>query len=152
MPGKRKRKGPRGEEIKPNKRLKVLNSAQMKENIVRCSLLSQYYTEVLTLREYLLSKLPTSSKTRRKKIISIGRIGAPIRLPKAADADELKLASLIRVLDHTLVGVSATTVQNIPEDHLKQWNTFSQRMDVSETIRDNSTLEAHCSQSEVCFN
>ncbi|KAI8219574.1 Telomerase reverse transcriptase [Colletotrichum sp. SAR 10_77] len=76
-----------------SKRLK----ADRAQNGVRQSVLLQYYDNVQNLREYLLSRLPSSSRLRRKKIASIGL--SRTSLAKEALPAE---ADLSKLLDSTL--------------------------------------------------
>jgi telomerase reverse transcriptase len=75
--------------------------------------LARYYPKVQTLREYMLSVLPDSSRSRRRKIASLRYESNDdvIELKSARDkdqgqSDESKLAHL---LDSTLVGVGDVT-------------------------------------------
>ncbi|KAF5516403.1 Telomerase reverse transcriptase [Colletotrichum siamense] len=77
-----------------SKRLK----ADRAQNAVRQSVLLQYYDNVQNLREYLLSRLPSSSRLRRKKIASIGL--SRTSLAKEALPAE---ADLSKLLDSTLI-------------------------------------------------
>ncbi|KAJ0279143.1 hypothetical protein CBS470a_009436 [Colletotrichum nupharicola] len=67
------------------------------QNAVRQSVLLQYYDNAQNLREYLLSRLPSSSRLRRKKIASIGL--SHTSLAKEALPAE---ADLSKLLDSTL--------------------------------------------------
>ncbi|KAJ0289364.1 hypothetical protein COL940_001561 [Colletotrichum noveboracense] len=69
------------------------------QNAVRQSVLLQYYDNAQNLREYLLSRLPSSSRLRRKKIASIGL--SHTSLAKEALPAE---ADLSKLLDSTLSG------------------------------------------------
>ncbi|KAL2072875.1 hypothetical protein VTL71DRAFT_12218 [Oculimacula yallundae] len=112
MPGKRKRKrSAKGEG--DQKRQKTSSNSPL---AVKESLLARYYPQVLSLKEYLLSKLPKTSKIRRKKINSVG---------KKPD-DKKSEQNLARFLDETLVGVSKFNEVS-QEERWKQWSTFSQR-------------------------
>ncbi|KAJ4386951.1 Telomerase reverse transcriptase [Neurospora sp. IMI 360204] len=53
-----------------------------KPNPITQTLLSLYYPQILTLRQYALDKLPKSSRIRRKKIAAIKVRGNP-PLPKS---------------------------------------------------------------------
>jgi telomerase reverse transcriptase len=127
-----------------SKRIRLSAAKPSIERLVKKSLLSQYYLEVLTLREYLLSKLPASSKVRRKKIVSVT---APEH-GAAVDEPEHDGLSLARYLDQTLVGVSEGI--DVPKDERwKQWTSFSQRADNTEvTVRSGNGDGEYC-QSEV---
>lgn len=127
-----------------NKRLKISAVKPLNEGLVSKSLLSQYYLEVLTLREYLLSKLPPSSKVRRKKILSLN-CHKPCT---CVDETELEDVALSRYLDQTLVGV-AEGFETTKDERWKQWSTFSQSADNSESTVRSSKGDGECSQSEV---
>ncbi|KAH8905114.1 hypothetical protein BR93DRAFT_765809 [Coniochaeta sp. PMI_546] len=88
-------------------------------------LLSQLYPHLQTLREYVLSRLPASSRLRRKKIASVGLQSntSGTSLPKV----ELDLA---RLLDTTVVAYS-TQSELQPDDRWEKWNSFSQKGDES---------------------
>ena len=142
MAGKRKRKrsgiGP-GADIEGNqKRQRTSGLLSGKEPVVKQALLNQYYQRVHSLREYLLSRLPTSSKIRRKKIISLGR--------KVADKE--KDQKLAQFLDQTLVGVSKETGHS-EEERQQQWIAFSQNADDSHLA--NLSGVGVYSQAEVGF-
>ncbi|TVY37815.1 Telomerase reverse transcriptase, partial [Lachnellula subtilissima] len=105
-----------------------------KEHIIKQTLLSQYYPQVLTLREYLFQRLPKTSKIRRKKILSVGR-----------DPSEEGLSAF---LDSTLIGVSVCT-QASQKERWQQWTTFSQRADESASTFINLNSPGVFSQSEI---
>ena len=108
-----------------------------KDPIIKQTLLSRYYPQVLTLREYLFQRLPNTSKIRRKKILSVGR-----------DPSEEGLSAFI---DSTLVGVSVCT-QASQKERWQQWTTFSQRADESASTFINLSSPGVFSQSEVRVN
>jgi telomerase reverse transcriptase len=137
MARKRKRTRPNHAIEGDQKRQKIAGDPSTKDAVVKQAVLAQFYPQVLSLREYLLSKLPANSKIRRKKILLVGK------KPDAGDADR-KLSSF---LDATLVGVSKC--KELPlEERWKQWTTFSQRPEDSTVSADRSGLGAY-SQSEV---
>ncbi len=117
MAGKRKRSrsgnGPRGGD---QKRQRVSRWLSGKEPVIKQALLNQYYPRVLSLREYLLSRLPSTSKVRKKKICSLG---------KGIEAKE-KNCNLAQFLDQTLVGVLKDAGHS-EEERQQQWTTFSQQ-------------------------
>ncbi|RDW68574.1 hypothetical protein BP5796_09231 [Coleophoma crateriformis] len=141
MPGKRKRSKHTGSLQGDPKRQRLSGRLDVQEPPVKQTLLPQYYPEVWSLRELLLSKLPASSRIRRKKLLSVGRQVPLHESEPACGADDAVLANF---LDQTIVGVlKEERVSN--EDRLKQWITFSQRADVSA-----STLGiSSSSQSEI---
>jgi hypothetical protein len=141
----RKRKRSRQEQSVEigNKRLRACASKPTNGSLVKRGLLSQYYPKVLTLREYLLSTLPESSKVRRKKILAVksrlqrGRI-------EEVEHDDLCLAEY---LDQTLVGIQE---EGLPQnERWKQWTCFSQRADNSESTVQSGDGHGNCFQSEV---
>lgn len=109
--------------------------------VVRQALLAQFYPEVWTLREYLLSRLPTSSKIRRKKIISVGHDKG------RGVSDDRELASF---LDRTLIGITASNDRRT-ENRWQHWASFSQRADDSASTLINLNSSGRYSQSEVNY-
>ncbi|PFH59674.1 hypothetical protein XA68_12026 [Ophiocordyceps unilateralis] len=87
---------------------------------VQRDLLQQQYPTVQTLRAYLISKLPSSSRLRRKKITLLGvRNGC-----REIETD------LARVLDSTLI--CSPTCPSVPDDGVfQQFLSFSQKADDS---------------------
>lgn len=110
------------------------------------ALLSQYYPEILTLRHYLLLKLPSSSKIRRKKIAAVGLISSST--DNAISDVELDVATL---LDTTLVGQTQKT-KDVGNERWAQWTNFSQRGDDSYVTLSDGVAGAVFSQSEVGSN
>lgn len=120
--GKRKRSRPLEE---GHKRAKV-----EKETIipVKHPALGLYYRKILTLRDCLLSKLPTSSKARRRKIVSI--------LPDTTNYDhndeETSTLSqdrhcLANLLNNTLVCTVHEWTPRPESSRIKDFETFSQQ-------------------------
>ncbi|CAK7222169.1 Telomerase reverse transcriptase [Sporothrix eucalyptigena] len=64
-----------------------------RDPVVKNDLLARYFTRVETLRAYLLTRLPSSSRLRRKKLLSVGKSS------EASAVEQL----LSHVLDTTLV-------------------------------------------------
>ncbi|KAE8444198.1 hypothetical protein EG329_000795 [Mollisiaceae sp. DMI_Dod_QoI] len=135
MAGKRKRK--RSANEGDQKRQKLAGGFNGKDPIVKKALLQQYYSEVSSLREYLLARLPSASKVRRKKISSVGR--------KPEDKENDRRLSLF--LDDTLVGV-CKNVSLSQEERWRQWTTYSQKPDESTSFANLSTAQVY-SQSEI---
>jgi len=112
---------------------------------VKHSLLSQYYPELRTLRTYVLAKLPSSSRIRRKKISSLGS-------PRDTPPTEAE-ARLTRLLDTTLVGSRREGRGNAGTAELdgrwEKWLTFSQKGDESYVTLSNGVPGAYCAQSDV---
>jgi hypothetical protein len=149
MAGKHKRKcrGQGKAEETANKRCKLSEGKPGKENVVKDSLLSQYYHKVLTLREFLLWRLPSSSKVRRKRVASIGCHG---QQSKHAVKSELGGVTLEHHLDNTLVGV-------LEQDETERGKSTKDRLSFSQMVNgskvgDRSGIEElWFDQSEVCW-
>ncbi|RKF55197.1 Telomerase reverse transcriptase [Erysiphe neolycopersici] len=108
MSNKRKRKRPDKIQTHTKKIHKERDSCFILKDLI-----ANYYPQVLSLREYILSKLSPKSKSKRLKAWS-----AAIN---KNDEDETKMASF---LDHTWIGVDRYTVPQ--EEKWKLWNTFCQ--------------------------
>ncbi|KAI8960938.1 hypothetical protein F5Y11DRAFT_248676 [Daldinia sp. FL1419] len=87
--------------------------------------LNRFYPQVLTLRNYVLSKLPTTSRLRKKKVATVG---VDDNAPGSSLSDLER--SLGTLLDDTLIGVQVIS-QSPEDDHLEGWKTFSQKGDES---------------------
>ncbi|PBP22858.1 putative telomerase reverse transcriptase protein [Diplocarpon rosae] len=136
MAGKRKRKRP-GQRWEGDQKRQKVSSSHGTEPLVKQALLAKYYPQVMTLREYLVSKLPSTSKIRRKKIRSVGR------RPEDKESEQ----QLSRFLDQTLIGVS-TFKEASQNERWKHWATFSQRSEDSTSFANLSGVGSF-SQSEL---
>ncbi|KAI0535755.1 hypothetical protein GGR58DRAFT_426113 [Xylaria digitata] len=87
--------------------------------------LCQYYPHVQSLREYIITQLPPSSKIKRRKVSSVGIVTKPFGAP-LSDAER----SLGSLLDTTLVGRLNLTTEEVPH-RMDEWKNFSQRGDES---------------------
>ncbi|KAF7562172.1 hypothetical protein G7046_g1967 [Stylonectria norvegica] len=109
------------------------------EKPVRRDLLETCYSRVTTLREHVLSKLPSSSRLRRKKITSLGQ---------GEDIGEVE-ARLVRLLDTSLICIGESRPQ---QDNLdtrwEQWLSFSQKGDESYVTISDGIAGSIYSQSE----
>lgn len=86
------------------------DGSQRGGDVVKYTLLAQYYPKLQTLRDYVLSSLPASSRLRRKRIASLG---APDKLSgKEPGETELHLSQF---LDSTLV--AGDPAQQTAEDN-----------------------------------
>ena len=123
MMGKRKRSRPC---VRDHKRAKV-----EKQTIapVKHPALSLYYHNILTLRDYLLTKLPTTSKARRRKILSI--------LPDTANLhhndEEISTLSqdrycLSKLLHNTMVCIVQEQTPTPESSRIKDFEAFSQHV------------------------
>lgn len=138
MTGKRKRKRAGKADERDQKRQKIIGGFNTKESIVKHALLLQYYPKVSSLREYLLSSLPSASKIRRRKISSVGC--------RAQDKESDR--KLARFLNETLIGVNQNGEFSRDEKR-KQLTSFSLKPDDSTSFANLSTAGVY-SQSEVC--
>ena len=144
----------------PNKKTKVSTDSAA---AIQHPLLSAYYPTVLTLRGYVLSSLPPTSKVRRRRISGLGnnhiqtahlpRIGPrPLQTPlptenaerRAEHGIESLLASL---LDTTLVGVLRRREGEVDQSRLRDFITFSQQ--ISPIATSSSLGDGLSSQSDV---
>lgn len=107
---------------------------------VRRDLLRHAYATVLTLREYALLKLPSSSRLRRKKISSLG---------KGNSVSELE-AAVSEFLDSTLICDSKAILQTDNASYA-QWLSFSQNGDESHVTISGDLPESENTLSEVCI-
>lgn len=107
---------------------------------VRRDLLQHHYQYVATLREYLLCKLPSSSRLRRRKIALIGT-------KEVLTPNEKKMANF---LDTTLVGCDMPSQQQDPT-RWATWLSFSQRPDDSHVTVSGGLESAMFCQREVCL-
>jgi telomerase reverse transcriptase len=121
------------------------NAAKHGETIVH-PLLSLLYPHIQTLRDYVLSRLPTSSRLRRKKIASVGfqneSTGKPVT--------EIELA-VAHLLDTTVVACSSSQPESRSDDNRwEKWVSFSQKGDESYVTLSDGFTGASFSQTEVC--
>lgn len=138
MTGKRKRKRAGKADERDQKRQKIIGAFNNREPVIKHTLLRQYYPKVSSLRQYLISSLPSTSKIRRRKISSIGC--------RAQDKKSDK--KLARFLDNTLIGVCENG-EFSRDEKKKQLTFFSQKPDESTSFANLSTAGVY-SQSEVC--
>ena len=101
--------------------------------------ISLYYREVLTLRQFLLRQLPVSSKLRRRRIASLRSSREP--------SDAKPLADL---LDTTLIGVLKASTPKIDSDRQRDYRAFTQSQSRSVLVSTDSGPTSP--QSEVWNN
>lgn len=144
MAGRRKRHRAKVAIDEANKRPTLPYSSHAPVNVVQQSLLSRFYPEVLTLREYLLVKLPSNSRIRRKKVLTAGRRDRDQSDRETAidDAD-----SLGPFLDSALVGIPHHNPQS--EQRTTRWNSFTNQADLSGLDATVTSIDLGHSQSEV---
>lgn len=169
MAGKRKRKRhAQSAEDRPKKRVRVGNvieSAPLDCTAITHPVLSLYYPAVVTLRRYLWSKLPISSKARRRRLLATGcgaeqsRSGldaAGLRRSHPIHVDEFNDRSrddshgaLASLLDTTLVCGLERSCSAQDQSRINELATFSQHQ--SRSTAGSSPGSGNCSQSEVRF-
>ena len=144
MSRKRPRRGTAGAVDTSRKKRKTTTGEFSELALVEHPTLSVFYPQVVTLRSYLLSSVPASSRSRRRKIASAGLQELPV--PGTDDGDLDKGKIFAAVLDKTLI----CTIRDAPriptESREKDFRAFSQQ--TSSSVR--STLdEGTSSLSEV---
>ena len=114
---------------------------------VKQRVLEQYYPQVVTLREYLHSKLPAESKIRRKKLTSAGQSTA------GSDGDSLssEVGSLKFLLDTTLVGKLESTRDAEEDDRNNKWLEHAASCETSDVTFQGGTADLSHFQGEVNF-
>ncbi|KAF2876100.1 hypothetical protein BDV95DRAFT_216795 [Massariosphaeria phaeospora] len=94
--------------------------------------LQRLYTQVFSLRQFLLSQLPKSSKNRRRRITQLGLLESP-RDGRGGGLDD----ELGRLLDSTVVGLTAPAEAPDSTEAAKEINkeieTFSQQLPACNT-------------------
>lgn len=101
--------------------------------------ISLYYPQVLTLRQYLLQQLPSSSKLRRRRIRSFKAAAG------AAAEDKNATDQLANLLDTTLVGAPKESVPAVDRSRHRSFAAFTQSQDRSQC----TDTGPPCPQSEV---
>jgi hypothetical protein len=111
--------------------------------------LQRFYPRLLTLRHYLLSVLPKSSKNRRRKLAQLGR---PIAAKGATSTchPDIELGQL---LDSTVVGEHNTAKidneEQLTRERNKDIETFTQQL--SPAITGGTFKPGYFLQSEVGY-
>lgn len=123
----------------------ALENKKIKHNhvtsLVKRDLLQQHYPYVQTLREYLLERLPSTSRLRRRKI-------ANVSYQEGADNDQNRLC---RLLDTCLVCFDERKLEKDPT-RWEQWVSFSQRADESYVTLSGGLSAAIFSQPEASYS
>lgn len=124
---------------RPARHKKHLQSQAYGQTPVHHPVISLYYRQVVSLRQYLLGQLPGPSKVRRRRLASLGTVGA-------AQHGDLRgpthVPELVRLLDTTLVGVLHESPVMVSQER-REGRVQSQSQSQSQ-------LGNTCSQSEVC--
>ncbi|KAJ5804517.1 uncharacterized protein N7518_000820 [Penicillium psychrosexuale] len=104
--------------------------------------ISLYYRNVVPLREYLLHKLPVTSKSRRRRILTLGS-----REDQGTNAQLQTSETLAELLDSTLVGVLKESSPTLNSEQQKQYSSFNESQ--SRSILVSTDTGPTCPQSEV---
>lgn len=107
--------------------------------------ISLYYRQVFTLRQYLLRQLPTTSKLRRRRIASLHSSGSSLtgKVEKGGDT----VIPLADLLDSTLVGVLKEPSAKVNSDRKRDYQAFTQSL--SRSIPSSTDTGPTSPQSEV---
>lgn len=113
----------------PRKKAHVVDqSASATPAAIEQPVLQRFYPRLLTLRHYLLSVLPKSSRNRRRKLAQLGR---PVASNKATSTCEPDI-ELGQLLDSTVIGEHQTAKTNDEEqltrERIKDIETFTQQL------------------------
>lgn len=127
----------------------VHQSANATPAAIEQPVLQRFYPRLLTLRHYLLSVLPKSSRNRRRKLAQLGRpVAAKTGPHSTCSPDDIELAQL---LDSTVIGDSGTAkVENeeqLTKDRNRDIETFTQQL--SPAITASTFKPGYFMQSEV---
>ncbi|KAJ5247280.1 Telomere reverse transcriptase [Penicillium chermesinum] len=98
--------------------------------------ISLYYRQLLSLRQYLLAQLPISSKSRRRRLASL-----------SASSNAAHGPALAALLDSTLVGVLKDPSPSVDSDRQRDYRAFTQSQSLSTLI--STDTGPNSPQSEV---
>lgn len=149
--GGQKRKRYRRLEVESRKKAKMEMIDSPSLRTIEHPTLRRYYPQISTLRTHLLSTLPPSAKSRRRKIETAGSsnakssesrqrtlgqsaVTAPFSRgpPRELDGeDENSQRRLAELLDNTLIGTPAGSIPLFKDSREKDFQAFSQMADVS---------------------
>lgn len=127
------------------KRVKGVDKTSNQRSPVSHPLLSRLFPHLQTLRDYVLSRLPASSRLRRKKIASVG-----LQSESKVSVTDIELA-VARLLDATVVACSPQP-EAPHDDRWGKWNSFSQKGDESYVTLSDGYEGASFCQTEVGRN
>ena len=166
MAGKRKRKRASRDEHAQSKKRNKLDAKETCGNAsIQHPTLCLYYPRVVTLKDYLISKVPASAVSRREKITSVGKglqrslkvnqsvlegdaqqVSSPSTLHVKPEGSRKK--NLAKLLETTLVGLPHETPSDIATSREKDFVSFSQQVSL---LTGSSVEEVSTTQSEVGF-
>ncbi|KAI1341592.1 hypothetical protein F5Y15DRAFT_361504 [Xylariaceae sp. FL0016] len=114
-----------GEPPKKKGKLASSETAHPANSQAQHFVLNQFYSRVLTLRAYVVSKLPASSRLRRRKVTAVGVVGKCPGTPPTTEDSSLGV-----LLDTTFVAIPEVHEEDVVK-HVEGWRDFSQRGDES---------------------
>ncbi|CAG8429897.1 unnamed protein product [Penicillium salamii] len=112
-------------------RISAPNSREISHPVI-----SLYYQNVLSLRDYLLQQLPLTSKSRRRRIWTL-----------ASRPDDSQSSALAQLLDSTLVGVLKDSSPVVNSERQKEYSYFNESQ--SRSLLASTDTGPTCAQSEV---
>jgi telomerase reverse transcriptase len=112
--------------------------------------ISLYYPQVVTLRQYLLQQIPITSKSRRRRIASIRSDALTERQGDGSSA-ERQVQGLASVLDTTLVGVLKETSPTVTQERRRDFAAYSQTQSQCRSELTSTDTGPPCPQSEVSY-
>ncbi|KAF3038844.1 hypothetical protein E8E12_007738 [Didymella heteroderae] len=125
----------------------VDQSASATPAAIEQPVLQRFYPRLLTLRHYLLSVLPKSSRNRRRKLAHLGR---PIASNNATSICEPDV-ELGRLLDSTVIGQCETAKidgqEQLTKERVRDIETFTQQL--SPAITGGTFQPGYFKQAEV---
>lgn len=111
--------------------------------------ISLYYRQVVTLRQYILQRIPKSSKSRRRRIAAVrggdGNVAGNLDDPGTGKTQDRDLAN---ILDTTLVGIWKELPPTQSQTRRRDFVAFSQAQSAAATQLGTDTGPAS-PQSEV---
>ncbi|KAL9607167.1 MAG: hypothetical protein Q9167_007891 [Letrouitia subvulpina] len=149
MTRKRKRRQPASDASQPRKRIKRESNEPAPAKELNHPTLSLYYPCILTLRDHLLSKLPITSKKRRRKVQAIRDSSTACPKPAEAGAQQgdIDKGRLAKLLDNTLIYSSSSCSYPVTKPATEcDFKVFSQHV---EPVDETSFLEGNTSQTEI---
>ncbi|ORY65812.1 uncharacterized protein BCR38DRAFT_166695 [Pseudomassariella vexata] len=128
----------------PPRKKAHLSPEHTKTSRVKHAILSLYYPEILTLRQYVLLKLPESSRIRRRKICALGTQSSSSAGAEISDVERC----VGQLLDTTLVGL-VEEIKSVLDSRWEEWTSFPRRGDESYVTLSDGLVGATFSQSEI---
>ncbi|KAH7131938.1 hypothetical protein B0J11DRAFT_211008 [Dendryphion nanum] len=129
---KRERNSHDGDAHPKKRRLSSGQSVSATPTHANHPVLRRLYPELLTLRHYLLARLPNSSKNRRRRISQLGQKPPVHDTTTTAIDDHGAEFELAKLLDSILVGVSPKAVakdrEKSEDSRTKDIESFSQEL------------------------